>query len=187
MHVNRTTGPRIHRHTLVEMNRSVFTARRDAAHARAAEVLRGPIEGVPKEQRAAWYGDCLGLVEEAVRCTLRSQIPQDSPFVHYLTLLRDILKAQVALVNHEILLARETEQFSRLLGRDTVARLLEDAHLISDSERFVLDAIRNLLDFGEPLGAQDTQGRQSGFTEDDFRRFRHALAEYGRHYSARAR
>jgi hypothetical protein len=180
---NRGAGPRVHRHTLVEMNRPVFTARRDAAHARALEVLRHRIEGGSKEQRAAWYSDCLRLVEESMRSTLRSQIVQDSPLVHYLRLLREILKAQLALVSHEITLARETEEFSRLLGQETVSRLLEDAHLISASERFVLDSIRNLLEFGEPLRAQDTQERQRDFTEDDYRRFDQALAEYSHHYS----
>jgi len=183
MHSNRNAGTRVHRHTLVEMNRSVFTARRDAAHARALAVLRDQIEGGSKEQRAAWYDDCLRLVEEAVRSTQRSQIAQDSPLIHYLRLLRDILKAQLALVSHEITLARETEEFSRLLGREMVARLLEDMHLISDSERIVLDSIRNLLEFGEPLRSRDTQERQREFTDDDFRRFNQALGEFGRHYS----
>jgi hypothetical protein len=182
MNPSTNAGPRIHRHTLVEMNRPVFTARRDAAHACVLEAMRSHIEEAAKEQRAAWYEDCLRLVEESVRSTLRSQIAQDSPLVHYLKLLREILKAQLALVNHEITLASETEEFSRLLGQETVARLLQDVHLVSDSERFVLDSIRNLLEFGEPLRARDTEERQREFAEDDYRRFQQALAEYGEHY-----
>lgn len=184
MNNGRTTAPRIHRQTLVEMNRPVFTARRDAAHTRAVVILQTRIELGTKEQRAAWYVDCLHLMEEALRCTQRSQIAQDSPLIHYLKLVRETLKAQLALVNHEIALARETQEFSRLLGRDTVTRLLEAVHHFSDSERFVLDAIHNLLKFGEPLRARDTEERQRDFSDDDLRRFRLAAAEFSRHYDA---
>lgn len=187
MSVSTSTTPRIHRHTLVEMNRPVFTARRDAAHARAREILLTGIEHGNKEQRAAWYADCLRLVEECLRSTQRSQIAQDSPLIHYLKLLREILNAQLALVSHEITLGREAQEFTRVLGRDTVARLLADVRPFSDTERFVLDSIRNLLQFGEPLRARDTQERQSDFTDDDHRRQRQAAAEYTQHYDARGR
>ena len=180
----KTTAPRIHRHTLVEMNRPVFTARRDAAHARALVILQSRIEQGSKEQRAAWYVDCLRLMEEALRCTQRSQIAQDSPLIHYLKLVRETLKAQLALLNHEILLAREAQEFARLLGQDTVNRLLEAVHHFSDSERFVLDAIKNLLNFGETLRARDSEERQREFSEDDVRRFRLAAVEFTRHYES---
>ncbi len=187
MSLSKSTAPRIHRHTLVEMNRSVFTARRDAAHARAMDILLTGIEQGNKEQRAAWYADCLHLVEETLRSTLRSQIAQDSPLIHYLKLLREILNTQLALVNHEITLGRETQEFARVLGRDTVARLLADVRPFSDTERFVLDSIRNLLQFGEPLRARDSQERQRDFTDDDHRRLQQAAAEYTQHFSTRGR
>ena len=185
MSVSKSTAPRIHRHTLVEMNRSVFTARRDAAHARAREILLIGIEQGSKEQRAAWYADCLYLVEETLRSTQRSQIPQDSPLIHYLKLLREILSTQLALVNHEITLGREAQEFARVLGRDTVARLLADVRPFSDTERFVLDSIRTLLQFGEPLRTRDTQERQGDFKDDDRRRHQQAVAEYTQHFSGR--
>jgi hypothetical protein len=183
MSVSKSTAPRIHRHTLVEMNRSVFTARRDAAHARAMDLLLNGIEHGNKEQRAAWYADCLRLVEETLRSTQRSQIAQDGPLIHYLKLLREILNAQLALVNHEITLGRETQEFARVLGRDTVARLLADVRPFSDTEKFVLDSIRNLLQFGEPLRARDTLERQHDFTAEDRRRHQQAATEYTQHYS----
>lgn len=187
MSVSKSSAPRIHRHTLVEMNRSVFTARRDAAHARAMDILLTGIEQGGKEQRAAWYADCLRLVEEALRSTQRSQIAQDSPFIHYLKLLREILKAQLALVNHELTLGREAQEFARVLGRETVARLLADVRPFSDTERFVLDSIRNLLQFGEPLRARDTHERQRDFTVDDHRRHQQAATEYTQYYRSRGR
>jgi hypothetical protein len=165
------------------MNRSVFTARRDAAHARAMDLLLNGIEHGNKEQRAAWYADCLRLVEETLRSTQRSQIAQDGPLIHYLKLLREILNAQLALVNHEITLGRETQEFARVLGRDTVARLLADVRPFSDTEKFVLDSIRNLLQFGEPLRARDTLERQHDFTAEDRRRHQQAATEYTQHYS----
>jgi hypothetical protein len=185
--MSKNSVPRIHRHTLVEMNRSVFTARRDAAHARAMHILLTGIEEGDKEQRAAWYADCLRLVEEAMRSTQRSQISQDSPLIHYFKLLREILSAQVALIHHEITLERETQDFARVLGRDMVARLLADVRPFSDTERFVLESIRHLLEFGESLRARDTQERQRNFSEDDRRRLDHATAEYTQHYSNRGR
>ena len=182
MDLPKNAVPRIHRQTLVEMNRAVFVARRDAAHARALDILQARVEQGSKEQRVAWYADSLRLIEEALRSTQRSQIPQDSPLIHYLKLLRDTLKAQLALVSHEITLAREAQEFSRLLGQETVARLLAAAHLFSDSERFVLDSIHDLILFGEPLRARDTEERQAGFAEDDHRRFARATAEYALYY-----
>ena len=59
----KTVPPRIHRHTLIEMNRSVFTARRDAAHARAVAILRREIPGsANKERRTALYTACVALL-----------------------------------------------------------------------------------------------------------------------------
>lgn len=187
MSVSKSTAVRIHRHTLVEMNRPVFTARRDAAHARAMDILLTGIEQGSKEQRAAWYADCQRLVEETLRSTQRSQIAQDSPLIHYLKLLREILSAQLALVSHEITLGRETQEFARALGRDPVARLLADVRPFSDTEKFVLGSIRNLLQFGEPLRARDSQERQHGFTPDDLRRLQQAAVEYTQHYSTYGR
>lgn len=182
-----TTGKpavrRIHRQTLVEMNRAAFTARRDAAHERARAILEAGMERGTKEQRADWYLGCLHLIEEAVRSTLRSQIPQDGPFVQYLKLVRETLKAQLALVNHEINLTQEAQELSRLLGPETVARLLASDKPFSDSERSVLDAIHSLLRFGEPLRVRDTKERQRSFEPDDWRRFRVAQDEFTKLYS----
>lgn len=176
--------PRIHRHTLVEMNRPVFTARRDAAYARIAAILARDIQTGTREERAAWYQACFGLVEDALRCTERSQIAQDCPLAHYLRLLRDTLKALIAVVNHQITLVSETRTFTELLGKEAGARLEEAMGLFADSERQVLSSIHNLLQFGEPLRARDTEDRRQTFTEDDWRRFRHAAAEYGTLFGA---
>ncbi|NLF15732.1 MAG: hypothetical protein GX595_00525 [Lentisphaerae bacterium] len=186
-----TTGKpatrRIHRQTLIEMNRAAFTARRDAAHERARAILENDVDKGTREQRADWYLDCLRLMEDALRSTLRSQIAQDGPLIQYLKLVRETLKALLALVNHEINLAQEAQELSRLLGPETVARLLASDKPFSDSERSVLDAIHSLLGFGEPLRARDTKERQRSFEEDDRRRFRVAQDEFTRLFSTYGR
>ncbi|MBN2451539.1 MAG: hypothetical protein JXR77_14205 [Lentisphaeria bacterium] len=184
---NGDENPRIHRHTLVEMNLPVFTARRDAAHARAADILRLEIEKGDREQRAERYESCLRLIEEALRCTERSQMAHDSHLMHYLRLLRDTLKAKVALVHHEITLVAEAREFATILGEETVARLLTARDVFSDSERHVLGFMRGLLEFGEPLRSRDTEERKRRFSEDDWRRFRHAAGEYEVYYSTYGR
>lgn len=184
MNNRRSTPPRIHRQTLIEMNRAVFTARRDSAHTRLVAILREHIDCNSKEKRAGLYADCLELLEEVLRSTQRSQIPQGSPFIHYLELLRETLKAQFALVNHEITLVREAREFTKALGKETVARLQQPSDLFSGSEKYLLDSVHNLLEFGEPLRQRDTKQRQKTFSEDDWRRYHHAKSEFETYYQS---
>ena len=51
-------SPRVHKHTLIEMNIAVFTARREAAHARVVEILRQEIFSGDKEKRIQDYTQC---------------------------------------------------------------------------------------------------------------------------------
>ena len=181
---SQASPPRIHRQTLVEMNRPVFTARRDAAHKRIQEILGQDITVSDKAERAQRYTACLRLTEETLRSTRRSQIAQDSPLIHYFKLLRETLKAQVALVNHELSLVNEAREFSRILGEERVAQLQTAKALFSDSEHYVLSSLRKVVEFGEPLREQDTNERKRTFSDDDWRRYQHATEEYTTLYSA---
>ena len=173
---------RVHRHTLIEMNISVFTARRDAAHERVLDVLRREMMASGKELREKLYSFCQRLLDEAVVSTRRSQVQADSPVLHYLKLLRDTLGASQALVQHEMTIVRESEEFSRMLNEYIVNQLQTANNVFSDSEMNILDCIEDLLKFGEPILRQDTEERHKQFSEDDKRRYDLALAEYREHY-----
>ncbi len=173
---------RVHRHTLIEMNYAVFTARRDASHERVLEVLRREMLASSKELRAELYAFCVRMLDEAVKSTQRSQVQSDSPVLHYLTLLRDTIAASQALVRHEMTLVRESEEFSRMLNEYVVNQLQTANSVFSDSEMNILDCIEDLLKFGEPILIQDSQERLKKFTDDDKRRYDTAVAEYRTYY-----
>jgi len=173
---------RLHRQTLVEMNAPVFTARRNAAHERVLELLRRDMLSSSKERRGELYALCGRLLDEAVESTLRSQLQADSPVLHYLTLLRETLSASQALVHHEMTLVRESEQFAKMLNEYVVQQLRTADSVFSDSERNLLDCVEDLVKFGEPILAHDTEERTRKLTADDRRRYDIAMAAYRTHY-----
>ena len=173
---------RVHRHTLIEINISVFTARRDAAHERVLDILRREMLASAKEAREGLYSLCCKMLDDAVQCTKRSQVQHDSPVLHYFSLLRDTIAASQALVRHEMTIAKESEQFSEMLNEYVVAQLETANDLFSDSEMNILDCIEDLLKFGEPILQQDAEQRLKSFSEDDKRRYDLALNEYRSYY-----
>ncbi len=174
--------PRVHRHTLIEMNLAPFTARRDAAHERVVQVLRNEMTRSRKEKRTTLYRFCLKLLDEAILATRRSQTDQDTPLMHYLQLLRDTISASFALVRHELMLVHEAEQFSRVLGPEIVAELQTADDVFSASETNIRHCIDDLLKFGKPICDRDTHNRKKRFTPEDQRRYEETLEAYREHY-----
>src|SRR6056297_1203456 len=166
---------RVHRHTLIEMNISVFTARRDAAHERVLDILRREMLASTKELREDLYSLCCRMLDDAIQCTRRSQVQADSPVLHYFSLLRDTIAASQALVRHEMTIAEESEKFASMLNEYVVAQLETANDLFSDSEMNILDCIEDLLKFGEPILQQDAEERLKSFSQDDKRRYDLAL------------
>jgi len=174
----------LHRQTLIEMNASVNTARRDAAYARVRQLLTAEILDNTKTRRSELYAACLALLDEALVATERSQVQKDTPVTHYLRLIRDTVGASQALLHHELVLVREAEDFARLLGAERVAQLQSADDVFRDSEANILRSIDGLLSFGEPVLQEDTRQRESAFSEDDRRRYRTALAEFREFYGS---
>lgn len=182
---SRVTPPdaaRVHRHTLIEINLPVFTARRDAAHQGVLEILRHRMMTSSKELREVLYDVCVKLLDDAVECTQRSQVQADSPVLHYFNLLRDTIAASLALVRHEMTVGRESEEFSRILNEYVVNQLQTTNEVFSDSEMNILDCIEDLLKFGEPILQQDSDERCKNFIKDDKRRYNLAFDEYKQYY-----
>jgi len=174
--------PRIHRDTLVEVNRAFFTARRSAAHGQVVTILRQELLAATKERRAELYRICLNSLADAVTATERSQIQQDSPVLHYLRLLRETVSANLALVEHEMSLINEAAAFSRTVGADTIAELVAAGDVFSRSEMSILDCIEGLLKFGEQVMARDTADRLPLLDADETRRYELALRKYREFY-----
>lgn len=173
---------RVHRHTLIEMNISVFTARRDAAHERVLDILRREMLASTKELREDLYSLCCRMLDDAIQCTRRSQVQADSPVLHYFSLLRDTIAASQALVRHEMTIVQESEEFAEMLNEYVVAQLETANDLFSDSEMNILDCIEDLLKFGEPILQQDAEERVKSFSQDDKRRYDLALNAYRDYY-----
>ena len=174
--------PRLHRQTLIEMNVSVFTARRDAAHERVLDVLRREMLTQEKEVREKLYSFCVILLDEAIMCTQRSQLKIDSQVMHYLCLLKDTLAATEALVQHERKISRESEDLSDVLNQYVMTQMKTANDVFSASEMNILDCVEDLIKFGEPLLAKDSQKRLEELSEDDARRYNLALREYSAYY-----
>lgn len=176
---------RLHRQTLVEVNVSVYTARRNAAHDRVVDVLQNRIAAMPIEQRFALYSFCEELLVEAVQCTKRSLVQSDAPVLHYLRILRDTVAATKALVNHEITLARESEEFQQVLDEYLVRQFRTATTVFSKSEMSIVGSVAELLKFGRLILEQDTTERLEKFNSDDRRRFGVAEGEFTAYYAKR--
>ncbi|MEI8078069.1 MAG: hypothetical protein WCH61_00390 [bacterium] len=174
--------PRIHRHTLVEMNAPVFTARRDAAHACLVDILRRDALDAGRSDRVCLYGRGLRLLDDAILGTQRSQIQKEGPLLQYFHLLRDTLAATLALVAHEIRLTHGTGALSRLAAHSPRTRPVTMANRFSSGELNTLDSIDDLLKFGVPLLLKDSENHRKAFSPDDLRRYELARREYREHY-----
>lgn len=180
--VKQAKVPRVHRQTLIEMNLAPFTARREAAHQRAVQILRKEMIRSRKEERISLYQFCLNLLDEAILATRRSQTEQDTPVMHYLRLLRSTVSASFSLVRHELTMVREAEEFSRVLGPEIAAELQTAEDVFSAGEMNIHDCIDDLLKFGKPICARDTRNRKKRFTPEDNERYAEALQAYRAFY-----
>ena len=173
--------PRVHKQTLVEMNVPVFTARRDAAHDRALELLRKELPLSDRASRQTLYGECDRLLGDAILFNQKSQQTQhETPIARYLHSLQETVHLSLAHQRHSDYLVREAQELSRLTGAPPPAGGTGDA--FSNSELQMLAFVEDLLQFGEPLLRHDSVERQKHFSDDDRRRFALARAEYDRHY-----
>ncbi len=175
--------PRIHRHTLVEMNLAVFTARRDAAFARLKYLAREVQPKGTRQTRIGFYNACSKLVQDALVATRRSQIQDSGVLVHYFKFLRETVRAQLALLTHETTLAQESRDFLRMIGHRAITELRAATAAFSTGEKSVFHAIDDLLELGEPIVEKDTEQRRSAFSEDDRRRYAVALKEFNEFYA----
>ncbi len=175
--------PRIHRHTLVEMNRPAFMARYEVAHRRVGELLSDQVFHCDRDQRVKLYTGALRLLEDAVTAAQRSQVQKDTPLLHYLGLLRDTVSASLALVRHEVRLLQEAPEFSRLMGEELASHFKGASDAFSQSEMNGLDGLRDLLQFGEALLASLHDGAVAAFTDDDHRRYELAAEQYAEFYT----
>jgi len=174
--------PRVHKHTLIEMNIAVFTARREAAHARVMEILRMEIRAGDKEKRINGYAQCHVLTQEAILATRRSQLQPQSPMLSYFQLLHDAIGVSLALARHELNLNREKDELRSSSEHSAAAALPQFKPEFSDAEKNQLDCLLGLLTFGEPLVQRDSAQRLQHFSTDDRRRYELARSEYQTYY-----
>lgn len=165
---------RVHRHTLVEMNRSVYTARRYAGFEAFKKLIQKISLDSPREKRLEIYKMAQSLSTQLFCDTERSQIMRDSPMIKFLTVLQSTLTAMKALMEYEISLEDDAFYLKAVSVR-------ADGQY-SVNEEVVLKAINDLLIIGQDLLNKDNEERQKGFTEDDHRRYEKALKEYEFHY-----
>jgi len=162
---------RIHRDTLVEMNRAVYVARRNSAYGRAVQVLRALGKAESPELRGRLYRVAVRLLDDAIRDTRMSQIAHDTPLVLFLKLLREAIQTAQALIGNELHIGRDSPDLARALGQSSSTLRLARA-FIEKSENDVLESITEMLVFGRAVVRQDTRERRSLFNDDERRRYR---------------
>ena len=162
---------RIHRDTLVEMNRAVYVARRNSAYGRAVQVLRALGKAESPELRGRLYRVAVRLLDDAIRDTRMSQIAHDTPLVLFLKLLREAIQTAQALIGNELHIGRDSPDLARALGQSSSTLRLARA-FIEKSENDVLESITEMLVFGRTVVRQDTRERRSLFNDDERRRYR---------------
>lgn len=173
---------RIHRDTLVEMNRSVYVARRNSAYGRAVQVLRTLGRPNPTERRARLYRLAVRLLDDAIRDTRLSQIERNTPLVLFLKLLREAIQTAQALINNDLDIGRDTPDLAKALGQSSSTLRLARA-FIEKSENDVLESIREMLGFGRTVIRQDTRQRRAEFDPDERRRYRLNMRESRQFYA----
>ncbi|MCK5802540.1 MAG: hypothetical protein KAI66_06890 [Lentisphaeria bacterium] len=173
-----TARQRIHRHTLVEMNRSVCTARRDVACERIAELLPLVAQEKSANLRCEGYKRCAVLADEAMRATRRSQLVRENPLTRCLQLLQETLQAQVSTTGHQAELGEETEELAQALARDDTPALETVQEIFLRDEKNLAQSLDGLLRLGAPLLEADTRERKKSFSEDDHRRHQTATEEF---------
>lgn len=168
---------RVHRHTLVEMNRSVYTARRNASYHFFVQFLKKIQLETTKEQRLGEYQEALQWVEQILSDTIRSQIVPESPLIKCLKVLRCTLTAVESLLEYEISLANEVESLTKESGSNDM-KIFSSKDRYSINEESVLHAILDLSTVGLDLLKKDYEERRASFAEDDYRRYDKAYQEY---------
>lgn len=169
--------PRAHRHTLAELNRSAFTARRDTAHECICDILNGRIMRSPRHKRLELYQLCLRLIGEARFAHSRSEVTQEGPIPQYLNLLHRTMAASLALVEHEAALAEETDDLPTLSAAGT-ALVNKVSDTLSANEESLLKCILELIRFGTPILKENTRMRLAVLRPDEKKRYNTARREY---------
>ena len=179
-------GLRVHRHTLVEMNRSVYTARRNAAHERLVAILSDEQSLCCRERRLGYYQICIDLIDGIVSDTTRSQVQPDSPLLIYLRILRRTIDSLQLIIHHDISLEQDTGKFAAFVGQDAVLRFQEALKGLASDEMNILRNLKALLTFGCLVVGKDYDERRASFTKEDFRRYDKAYQEYRQLYGSLA-
>lgn len=175
-------GLRVHRHTLVEMNRSVYTARRNAAHERLADILANGLTRASQAERLGYYKICVELIDGIISDTTRSQVQPDSPLLIYLRILRRTIDSLQLIIHHEISLDQDTGQLAAFVGSEAALRFQEALKGLSADEFNILRNVKALVDFGRIVIDKDYAGRRASFTDEDCRRYDKAYQEYRQLY-----
>lgn len=176
--------PRGHRQTLAEINRPFFTARRNAAFERVADIFRSELLPSAKGSRVELYRRCMILLEEAMVATRRSQVKEDSLILHFLSMLKETIGTCFAIVEHDMKLAEESTELLRHLGKEQVGNLHTPDDAFSESEMSIMDCVEELLRACAPVLESDTNAMRAGFNSEDSRRYQQAWGEYQAYYRA---
>ena len=173
---------RVHRDTLVEMNRAVYVARRNSSYGRAVQVLRALGQPQSAAVRGRLYRAAVRLLDDAIRDTRLSQIERNTPLVLFLKLLREAIQTAQALIRNDLDIGRDTLDLAKALGQSSSTLRLARA-FIEKSENDVLESITEMLVFGRTVIRQDTRQRRTGFDADERRRYRLNMRESRQFYA----
>jgi hypothetical protein len=140
---------------LVVMNVAPFMGRRDAAYDRVAEMLREDIFVSSDAERIKTYNSVIELLDSTIESTeaiisstrdIKNE--GENRLLQYFTLLREMVRAASALVEHELTLFKREDKMAELLGRETTARFRKIDEVFSESEMNIFQCISDILEMG---------------------------------------
>lgn len=182
----------LHVQTLVDMNHSVSTARRDAAFKCLmdyASANESTMREESIESRLAVYKRCSQLIVEALMTTQRSSLSYermgvlDRPAVHILKMLEGMINTITALASHVGMVRTEAELMREQMGVGTYSALVTTCQTFESNERVARNSFLEMLYAGRMVLESSTARHREQFTADDERRYHIAYEEFVRHYS----
>jgi hypothetical protein len=175
---------------LISMNIAPIMGRRDAAYDRAVHLLRDHLFSYSEEGRSQIYTSVIELLNISIEMSKliagSTKTRKDNilgPFIQYLQLLNDTVKASASMVRHEIILFAEERDLSDFLGREISSQFRSTDEIFSNSEMSIYQCISELVDIADPAILRYREFRRKSFSKNNLTRYEKSLSEYSRVYT----
>jgi hypothetical protein len=173
---------------LLVMNLPPLIARRDAAYARAVELLQSQVFSLSDEDRCYLYEIILELLEITIEITerlipIRQGKVQVPPILEYLSLLKKIIEMTSSFADYSTLILKEEDNLRKFLGTRLSGQFYETEQIISDSEVNIYQNITELITVAAPAMERIQLQNKRTFTKVLLERYQRSLEEHQKYFN----